>query len=84
MENEDGTTHTVTYALSRLTGRIRMTVDGDEFKLPAGFLGLKAKRREPFRLVSMDGEAEQAILVVDGKGDASLIFRTQTVEGTRE
>ncbi len=80
MENEDGTIHTVTYTLSRLTGRIRMTVNGDEYKLPAGFLGLKSKRREPFRLVGMDGEAEQAILVVDGKGKASLIFRGQTVK----
>ena len=79
MENEDGTTHTVTYALSRFTGRIRVTVNGDEFTLSAGFLSLKAARREPFRLVGLDGEAEQAILIVDKKGHPSLLFRAQTV-----
>ncbi len=78
--NEDGTTHTVTYALSRLTGRMTVTVNGDAFTLSAGFLSLKAARREPFRLVGMDGEAEQAILVVDKKGRATLLFRAQTVE----
>ncbi len=82
IEQEDGTTHTVTYALSRLTGRIRMTVNGDEFLLPAGFLSFKAARREPFRLVGADGEAEQAILVVDKKGRPSLIFRARTVEAS--
>ncbi len=81
IQNEDGTTHIVTYALSRLTGRIRMTVNGDEFLLSAGFLSVKAARREPFRLVGADGEAEQAILVVDKKGKPSLIFRAKMVEG---
>ncbi len=80
IENEDGTIHIVTYALTRLTGRIRMTVNGDEFQLSAGFLSVKAARREPFRLVGADGEAEQAILVVDKKGHPSLIFRAKTVE----
>ncbi len=84
IENEDGTTHIVTYALSRLFGRIRMTVNGDEFILSAGFLSLKAARREPFRLVGADGEAEQAILSVDKKGRPTLIFRAETVEPTAE
>ncbi len=79
IENEDGTAHAVTYTLSRFTGRMRITVNGDEFLLSAGFLSHKAARREPFRLVSADGEAEQAVLVVDRKGRASLLFRAQTV-----
>ena len=36
-------------------------------------------RREPFRVVDADGEAEQAILVVDKKGRAKLIFRAKEV-----
>ncbi len=79
IDNEDGTTHTVTYALSRLTGRTTITVNGDTYTLSAGFLSLKAARREPFRLVGRDGEAEQAILVVDRRGRASLLFRAATV-----
>lgn len=76
---EDGG-HTVTYSLSRLTGRMTVTLDGDEFHLSAGFLSLKAARREPFRIVGAEGEAEQAVLVVDQKGNPSLLFRAQTVE----
>ena len=56
-----------------------ITLDGDEFVLPAGFLSLKAARREPFRIVDEEGEAEQAVLVVDKKGKASLIFRAKEV-----
>ena len=72
-------THTVTYSLNKLTGRMTITLDGDEFVLPAGFLSLKAARREPFRILDEEGEAEQAILVVDRKGRASLIFRAKEV-----
>ena len=72
-------THTVTYSLSKFTGKMTVTLDGDEFTLSAGFLSLKAARREPFRIMDEDGEAEQAILVVDKKGRASLIFRAQEV-----
>ena len=75
----EDTEHTVTYSLQKLTGRMRISVDGDEFVLPAGFLSCKAARREPFRLVGADGEAEQAILTVDQKGKPSLLFRAQTV-----
>ena len=75
----EDTEHTVTYSLVRLTGRMTVSVDGDEFVLSAGFLSCKAARREPFRLVGADGEAEQAILVVDKKGRASLIFRAKAV-----
>ena len=72
-------THTVTYSLNKFTGRMTVSLDGDEFTLSAGFLSLKAARREPFRIVDEEGEAEQAILVVDKKGRASLIFRAQEV-----
>ena len=72
--------HTVTYSLNKLTGRMTVTLDGDEFTLSAGFLSVKAARREPFRIVDGDGEAEQAILVVDKKGRAKLIFRAKEVK----
>ncbi len=72
--------HTITYSLNRFTGRTRVSVDGDEYILSAGFLSLKAARRDPFRLVGADGEAEQAVLVVDKKGKPSLLFRAKVVE----
>ena len=72
-------THTVTYSLNKFTGRMTVSLDGDEFTLSAGFLSLKAARREPFRIVDEEGEAEQAILVVDKKGRASLLFRAKEV-----
>ena len=75
----DAPTHTVTYSLHKFTGKMIITLDGDEFVLPAGFLSLKAARREPFRILDEEGEAEQAILVVDRKGRASLIFRAKEV-----
>lgn len=70
----DDTTHTVDYIFARLKGVITVTIDGDSFDLPAGFLGLKVARREIFRL----GD-EQAILAVDKKGNAELIFRGEKV-----
>ncbi|MBR6782453.1 MAG: hypothetical protein IKM33_04575 [Clostridia bacterium] len=75
--------HTVTYSLNKLTGRMTVTLDGEAFDLSAGFLALKAARREPFRIVDAEGEAEQAVLVVDKKGRASLLFRAKTVEVER-
>ena len=72
-------THTVTYSLNKFTGKMTVTLDGDEYTLSAGFLSLKAARREPFRIVDEEGEAEQAILVVDKKGRASLLFRAKEV-----
>ena len=71
--------HTVTYSLNKFTGKMTVTLDGEAFDLSAGFLSLKAARREPFRIVDGDGEAEQAILTVDKKGKASLIFRAKEV-----
>ena len=70
---------TVTYTLHRLTGRMTVTVNGDAFTLPAGPLSLRAARREPFRIVSPDGEAEQAVLAVDRQGRATLWFRGEAV-----
>ena len=75
---EDGDTsaaHTVTYSLNRMTGRMTVTLDGEAFTLSAGPLAVNAARREPFRVLSSDGEAEQAVLVVDKRGRASLLFR---------
>ena len=77
--SDGAVTHTVTYSLNKFTGRMTVTLDGDEFLLSAGFLSLKAARREPFRIVDADGEAEQAVLVVDKKGRANLIFRAKEV-----
>ncbi len=67
-------THVVSYIFARLKGRITVTIDGDSFDLPAGFLGLRPARREIFRL-----EDEQAVLVVDKKGSAQLLFRGAAV-----
>ena len=67
--------HVVEYAFYRLRGRLTVTIDGEDFRLPAGFLGLGAARREIFRL----GD-EQAVLVVEKNGRAQLIFRGGTVE----
>ena len=75
--------HTVTYSLNKLTGKMTVTLDGDEFVLSAGFLSLKAARREPFRIVDGEGEAEQAVLTVDKKGRASLLFRAKIIEPER-
>ena len=67
-------THRVVCTFSRLRGRITVSIDGDAFDLPAGFLGLCAARREIFRL-----GAEQAVLAVDRRGHASLILRGNTL-----
>ena len=75
----EGHKHVITYTLEKLKGRMIVTLDEDVFVLSAGFLSLKAARREPFRIVDEEGEAEQAILVVDQKGRASLLFRAKEV-----
>lgn len=75
-QNENGTeTHTVTARFARLTGKITVTIDGDSFTLPAGFLGLGAARRDIFRL----GD-EQAVLCVERSGKMSLLLRGEAVE----
>ena len=73
-------THTVTYALRRITGRMTVTLDGDSFTLSAGPLALGTARREPFRIVNSDGEAEQAILAVDKRGTPTLLFRGKEIQ----
>ena len=75
----DGCEHIITYSLNKLSGRMTVTLDGDAYVLSAGFLALKAARREPFRIVDEEGEAEQAVLVVDKKGKAKLLFRAKEV-----
>ena len=73
--------HTETYTLHKLTGRMTVTLDGEAFDLSTGPLALGAARREPFRIVSPDGEAEQAILAVDKQGHPTLWFRAEEVPG---
>ena len=73
--------HIVTYTLHKLTGRMTVTLDGEAFDLSTGPLALGAARREPFRIVSPDGEAEQAILAVDKRGNPTLLFRAEEVPG---
>lgn len=68
----DGAAHTLTVAFSRLKGQVLVTVDGETFALPAGFLGLSVARREMLLL----GE-DKALLVLDKAGRAELM-----VEGT--
>lgn len=80
IQTEDAV-HTVTYTLNKLTGRMTVTLDGEAFDLSAGPLALNAARREPFRIVSPDGEAEQAILAVDKQGNPTLLFRAEEVQG---
>jgi hypothetical protein len=63
--------HAVTCRLSRLRGKLLVTVDGDDYILPAGLLGLAAARREKLLLGEM-----KALLVLNRTGHASL-----TVEG---
>jgi hypothetical protein len=67
--NADEAVCDITYSFSRFGG-MTVGIDGENFKLPTGFLGLKAAKREIFRV----GD-EQAILVVDRKGKAKLLFR---------
>ena len=71
--------HIVTYSQNRLSGHVTVTLDGEEYSLSAGPLSLRAARREPFRIVGPDGDAEQAVLVVDKQGHPSLLFRSQEV-----
>ncbi len=73
IETEDGA-HTVSYRFNRWKGRMYVTVDGDEFELPAGFLGLRAARREMFRI----GD-EGAELVVTRGGKATVLYRGREV-----
>ena len=80
IQTEDAA-HTVTYSLNKVTGRITFTLDGDEYTLSAGPLAVRTARREPFRIVSPDGDAEMAILAVDKKGRATLIFRSEELSG---
>ena len=68
-------THVVSYTFVRLKGKMTVTIDGDSFDLPTGFLGLSTAKREIFRL----GD-EQAVLVVNKKGNAELLFRGQPVK----
>lgn len=70
----DEQTHEVIYRFSRLAGRITVAIDGEAFDLPAGLLGLRAARREIFRL----GD-EQAVLVVEKGGRASLLLRGEAL-----
>ena len=78
IETEEGV-HTVSYRLARLRGRMYVTVDGDEFELPAGLFGLGAARREMFRI----GD-EGAELVITRGGKASVLYRGREVPPTEK
>lgn len=71
--------HTVTCALSRLRGKLFVTVDGETYELPAGPLGLSAARREMLQV----GELK-ALLVLTRTGKASLIVEGNTVGPEKE
>ena len=66
--------HEVTYEFLRSKGRMTVSIDGESFDIPCGWLGCKAARREPFRL----GD-EQAVLTVDKHGRATLIVDGEAV-----
>ena len=70
----DSEEHTVESVFARAKGRMTVTIDGDSFDIPCGFLGCKVARREPFRLGDY-----QAILAVDRHGRATLIVDGDTV-----
>lgn len=67
--------HTVTCALSRLRGKLFVTVDGETYDLPAGLLGVSAARREMLQVGEM-----KALLVLTRAGKASLIVEGNTVD----
>lgn len=71
----DGEVHTLTVAFSRLKGKVFVTLDGEEYTLPAGFLGLSVARREMLLL----GE-DKALLVLDKAGRAALTVEGEQVE----
>lgn len=71
----DGAEHTLSVSFSRLKGKVFVTVDGEDFTLPTGFLGLSVARREMFML----GE-DKALLVLDRAGNAALTVEGKQVE----
>ena len=71
--------HTVSCALFRLRGKLRVAVDGDEFDLPAGLFGLSVARREKLLL----GE-QKALLVLDRAGHASLAVEGEQIRRRRK
>ena len=68
--------HTVSCALSRLRGKLRVAVDGDEFDLPAGLFGLSVARREKLLL----GE-QKALLVLDRAGQDKQATQLEDILG---
>lgn len=71
LTGSDGAEHTLSVSFSRIKGKVSVTLDGEDFSLPAGFLGLTVARREMLLI----GE-DKALLVLDKVGNATL-----TVEG---
>lgn len=71
----DGGEHTLSVTFSCLKGKVFVTVDGEDFTLPAGFLGLSVARRE----MLLVGE-DKALLVLDRAGNAALTVEGKQVE----
>ena len=67
--------HTVSCALFRLRGKLRVAVDGDEFDLPAGLFGLSVARRE--KLLLGEQKALRLSSVVPPSGYRKRITRVK-------
>lgn len=60
--------HSIIYQCDRLTGKIRLTIDGDKYELKSKFLFIGLARKERFILGDM-----QAVLDVSAAGQARII-----------
>lgn len=75
LTGSDGGEHTLSVSFSRIKGKVSVTLDGEDFSLPAGFLGLTVARRE----MLLVGE-DKALLVLDKGGNATLTVEGKQVE----
>ncbi len=75
LTGSDGSEHTLSVSFSRIKGKVSVTLDGEDFSLPAGFLGLTVARRE----MLLVGE-DKALLVLDKAGNATLTVEGKQVE----
>lgn len=75
LTGSDGVEHTLSVSFSRIKGKVSVTLDGEDFTLPAGFLGLAVARRE----MLLVGE-DKALLVLDKAGNATLTVEGKQVE----
>lgn len=75
LTGSDGVEHTLSVSFSRIKGKVSVTLDGEDYTLPAGFLGLTVARRE----MLLVGE-DKALLVLDKAGNATLTVEGKQVE----